>query len=105
MVQERQKWCGNERRQIQTVVALIQGPGHHLCVPNQYKGGGPSIKVFKWCGLAMGRKEIYSRVPAETSFGKMLCWDGIFPKKGKHRLGTLDTCHRSRYRELSTFIR
>ena len=26
------------------VVALAQGQGHHLRVPNQYMGGGPSVK-------------------------------------------------------------
>ena len=38
------------------VVAHAQGPGHHLLVPNQYMGGGPSVKGFKGCGLAVGRK-------------------------------------------------
>ena len=94
---EWQEWHGNERRQTYTVVALAQGPGHNLCVPSQYMGVGSSVKGFKGCGLEVGRKEIYSRVPAETPFGKMLCWDGISPKRGKYKLGPLDACHRGRY--------
>ena len=39
------------------VVAQAQGPGHHLLVPSQYMGGGPSVKGFKGCGLAVGRKK------------------------------------------------
>ena len=67
-------------------------------------GGGSSVKGFKRFGLAVGRKEIYSRVPTETPFGKMLCWDDISPKRSKHRLGPLDACHKSRCREPSTLI-
>ena len=54
-------------------MALAQGPGHNLHVPSQYMGGGSSVKGFKRFGLAVGRKEIYSGVPVETLFGKMLC--------------------------------
>ena len=86
-------------------MALAQGLGHNLCVPSQYMGGGSSFKGFKGCGLAVGRKEIYFRVPTETLFGKLLCWDGISPKIGKYRLGPLDACHSGRYREHSTLIR
>ena len=67
-------------------------------------GARPSVKRFKGSGLTVGRKEIYFGVPAETPFRKMLCWDGISPKRGKHRLGPLDACHRSRCREPSTLI-
>ena len=28
----------------------------HLLVPSQYMGGGPQVKVFRWCGLAVRRK-------------------------------------------------
>ena len=87
------------------VVALAQGLGHHLRVPSQYMGSGPSIKGFEGCGFAIGRKEIYFGVPAETPYLKMLSWDGISPKRGKHRLGLIDACHRGRYREPLTLIR
>ena len=36
---------------------------HHLRVPNQYMGGGLSVKGSKRCGLAIGRKNIYFGVP------------------------------------------
>ena len=62
-------------------MALAQGPKHHLRVPNQYMGGGLSVKGFKGCGLVLGRKEIYSVVLVETPFEKMLCWDDIFPER------------------------
>ena len=39
------------------VVAHAQGPGHHLLVSNQYMGGGPLVKGFRGCGLAVGRKK------------------------------------------------
>ena len=35
---------------------MHKGPGHHLLVPSQYMGGGPQVKVFSGCGLAVGRK-------------------------------------------------
>jgi len=35
---------------------MHKGPGHHLLIPSQYLGGGPLVKVFKRCGLAMGGK-------------------------------------------------
>ena len=54
MTQEWQKWHGNRRRQTQMVVALTQALGHHLCVPNQYMGGGLSVRGFKECGLTVG---------------------------------------------------
>ena len=86
------------------VVAYAQGPGYHLLVPIQYMRGGPLVKGFRGCGLAVGGKQVYFGVPAEASFREMLCWDGISPKRGKHRLGPLDACHRSRCREPSTLI-
>ena len=30
---------------------------------------------------------VYFGVPTEASFGKMLCWDGTLPKRGKQRAG------------------
>ena len=36
---------------------MHKGPGHHLLVPNQYMGGGPRVKAFKGCGLAVRRKK------------------------------------------------
>ena len=86
------------------VVTHAQGPGYHLLVPNQYMGGGPSVKGFKGCGLAVGRKEVYFRIPAKASFEEMIFWDDISPKRDKHALGPLDACHRSRCKELSTLI-
>ena len=53
---------GNERRQTQTIVALVQGLEHHLRVPSQYMGGGLLVKGLKGCGLAMGRKELVERL-------------------------------------------
>ena len=35
---------------------MYKGPRHHLFVPNQYMGGGPWVKVFRGCGLVVGRK-------------------------------------------------
>ena len=34
---------------------MHKGPGHHLLVPSQYMGGGPRVKVFRGCDLAVGR--------------------------------------------------
>ena len=53
---------GNERRQTQTIVTLVQGLEHHLRVPSQYMGGGLLVKGLKGCGLAMGRKELVERL-------------------------------------------
>ena len=83
---------------------LHKAQRHHLLVPNQYMRGGPSVKGSKRCGLTIRRKKIYSGVPAETPFRKILYWDGIFPKRHKHRLGPLDAYHRGRYREPSALI-
>ena len=71
--QERQEWRRNERRQTSIVMALAQGLGHYLHVPSQYMGGGSSVKGFKGCGLAVGRKWISFGGLIETPFGKMLC--------------------------------
>ena len=53
---------GNERRQTQTIVALVQGLEHHLHVPSQYMRGGLLVKGLKGCGLTMGRKELVERL-------------------------------------------
>ena len=34
---------------------MHKGLGHHLLVPNLYMGSGPWVKVFRGCGLAVGR--------------------------------------------------
>ena len=39
------------------VVAHAQGLGHHQLAPSQYMGGRPSVKGFRGCGLAVGRKK------------------------------------------------
>lgn len=85
------------------------GSGTHIrpktsLVLSQYMGGGPFVKGFRRCGLAMGRKEVYFRVSAGISFGEILCWDDIFSKRGKHMLGPLNACHRSRCKKPSTLI-
>ena len=36
---------------------MHKGPRHYLLVPSEYMGGGPRVKVFRGCGLAMGRKQ------------------------------------------------
>ena len=46
-----------KKKQIQMEWSMHKGLGHHLLVPNQYIGGGPRVKVFKGCGLAVGRKK------------------------------------------------
>ena len=87
------------------VVALAQALGHHLCVPNQYMGGGLLVKGIQGVWFDSGRNDVYSGVSTEAPFGKLLCWDDISPKRGKYKLGPLDACHRSRCREPSTLIR
>ena len=72
MMQEWQKWRGNKRRQTQMVVALAQALGHHLCVPNQYMGGGLLVKGIQGVWFDSGRNEVYSGVSTEASFEKML---------------------------------
>ena len=54
-MQERQEWHESKMRQTQMVVAHAQGLGHHLLVPSQYMGDGPSVKGFRACGLAVVR--------------------------------------------------
>ena len=49
---------------------MHKGLGHHLLVPSQYMSGGPQVKVFRGCGLAMGRNGVYSGIPAQASLGK-----------------------------------
>ena len=45
-----------KKKQIQTKWSMHKGLRHHLLVPSQYMGGGPQVKVFRGCGLAVGRK-------------------------------------------------
>ena len=60
---------------------MHKGLGHHLLVPSQYMGGGPSIKRFRGCGLVMGRKksilEFLLRLLSEECFVGMT----FLPKK------------------------
>ena len=72
-------------------------PRRHLLVLSQYIGGGPQVKVFRECGLAVWRKRgFYIRVSTQTSLGEISYWDDISPKRSKYRLGPLDACHRGR---------
>ena len=63
------------------VVTLTQGPRHHLRVPSQHMGGESSVKGFKGCGLAVGRKWDLFWGSYQNTFPKMPYWDGISPKK------------------------
>jgi len=53
-----------------------QGPEHHQPIPSQYKGGRPTVKGFRGCGLVVGRKGIYFNVLVGPSFRKnsLLGW-------------------------------
>ena len=68
----------------------LEGSGTHIKVKTPPTCTQPIqerwvlVKGFKGCGLAIWRKEVYSKVPAEASFGEMSCWDGISPKRDKH---------------------
>ena len=83
--QERHKWYESKTGQMQRVVELTHnGSKYHQLVPSQYKGGGSTVKGFRGCGFGpfgSGEKRGYFEIPAETSFGKRPCWDGISPKK------------------------
>ena len=54
-------------------MALAQALGHHLCVPNQYMGGGLLVKGIQGVWFDSGRNEVYSGVSTEAPFGKLLC--------------------------------
>ena len=62
-------------------MALAQGPGHHQLVPSQYMGGGPSIKGFKGCGLAVGRIEAYLGFLLRLLLGKCFARMAFYPKE------------------------
>ena len=68
---------------------MHKGPGHHLLVPSQYMGGGPWVKVFRWCGLVVGRKWGLFWGSRSSFFGEISYWDGISPKSNKYGLGHL----------------
>ena len=72
---------------------------HHLLVPSQYKRGGPLVRGFKGCGLAVGRKEIYFEVPTKTSFGRNALLGWHFAQKRLAWPGPLDACRRSKCSE------
>jgi len=76
---------------------LAYQAGHHLFVPSQYMGGGPRVKAFRGCGLAVGRKMgSILGILLKLLYGEMSYWDGISPKRGKSKLRPLDACHRGR---------
>ena len=50
---------------------MHKGLGHHLLVPSQYMSGGPQVKVFRGCGLAMGRKLGLFWDSCSSFFGEM----------------------------------
>ena len=58
-----------------------QGPSHHPLVPSQYKRGKPMVKGFKWCGLVVGGKGVYFRVPTKTLFGENALMGWHFAQK------------------------
>ena len=62
---------------------MHKGPRHHLLVPSQYMGSGQRVKVFKECGLEVGRREGLFWVPTQGSLREMSCWDDISPKRSK----------------------
>ena len=65
-----------------------QGPKHHPLIANQYRKGGPTIKGFKGCGLVVGEKGSILGFLPRLLLGKLPCWDGILPKRGKQKAGT-----------------
>ena len=76
---------------------MHKGPRHQLPVPSQYMGGGPWVKVFRGCGLVVGRKRgSILGFPLKLIWEEMSCWDGISPKRSKYGLGPLDACHKGR---------
>ena len=74
-----------------------EGLEHHQPVPNQYKGGGPTVEGIQkvWFGGG-GEKGVYIWFPAMTSFGNISCWDGILHKRSNRWLGPSDACHKAR---------
>ena len=68
-------------------------PRPHQPIPSQYRrwrGHGSEVRGY---GLAVGRGENHSRVPAQAFLGEMFCWDDILPKGSKDELGPLGACH------------
>lgn len=63
------------------VVALAQGPRHHLHVLNQYMGGEPLVKEFKGCGLVVGRKKVYSKFLSRLVSRKFFAGIEFLPKE------------------------
>ena len=95
-----------KRNKVQTKWSIQKGPGHHILVPSQYMGGGPQVNGFRGYGLAVERKRgSILGFQLKLLWGKMSCWDGISPKRGKCELGPLDTCHRGRKWKGLIFIR
>ena len=75
--------------------SMHKGPGHYLLVPSQYMGGGSQVKVFRGCGLVVGRKWVYFEVHVEAFLGeKCLVGMTLRPKEANKGLGPLDAYHR-----------
>ena len=77
-----------EQKKTNTKVngTYTQGPEHHQPVPSQYSRGGPMVKGFKEYGLVVGEKMgSILRFLLRIILGKMPCWDGILPRRGKQR--------------------
>ena len=47
-----------------------QGLKHYPLVPSQYRRGRPTVKGLRGCGLVVGGKMVYFRVPAKAFFEK-----------------------------------
>ena len=65
----------------------------HLYLANtEVVGHGSKVKegmVWWW-----GEKENLFWSSYSSSFGEMLCWDDIPPKRGKYEIESLGACHR-----------
>ena len=50
----------------------LEGSGQGI----QYRRGVPLVRGFRECGLGVGRKEVYFKVPTKASFGRnaLLGW-------------------------------
>lgn len=69
--------CQKKKTNAKGSGAHIQGPEHHLPISSQYRRGGPTVKGLKGCGLLVGGKGIYFKVPIEVSFGENALLDHL----------------------------